>query len=64
MASESRSLSQNDGSDPALAKNTNDGQSSQTEEIVHLSYLKNTNMILAINGDQNAFLYGVDADKG
>ena len=40
-----------------------DGQSNATEEIVHLSYLKNSNLILAINGDQNAFLYEIRADK-
>ena len=41
-----------------------DGQSNTTEEIVHLSHLKNSNLILAINGDQNAFLYEIRADRG
>ena len=26
--------------------------------------MKNTNIILAINGDQNAFLYAVETDQG
>ena len=31
-----------------------------TNEIVYIEFLKNSNMILAINGDQNAFLYNID----
>ena len=29
-----------------------------------MQYLKNSNILLAINGDQNAFLYSLESDKG
>lgn len=34
-----------------------------TNEIVYIEYLKNTNTILAVNGDQNAFLYRIEVSQ-
>ena len=37
----------------------------KTNEIVYMEYLKQENMVLAINGDQNVFVYDIHqgADK-
>lgn len=54
-ANESRILGNNDV--------VEDG-SETTNEIVFLEYLKNSNQIIAINGDQNAFVYEIVAEQG
>ena len=37
--------------------------SENTNRIVQLDYLKDKNLLVALNGDQNAFVYELDQDK-